>query len=346
MEKTVCELFAGVGGFRLGLEAADPAWKTVWMNQWEPSRKHQDAYDCYCAHFGHKKEYVNEDIASIDKKTIPDHTLLVGGFPCQAFSIAGLRQGCHDEKGRGSLFFELARILYAKKPKAAFFENVKNLLTHDNGRTIKIICETLKALGYHVDYRVLNATEYGNIPQNRERIYIVAFRDIEDFDAFSWPEPIPLTRSVRAIIDFEKRMPEKYYYTKGKYSGLIYEKLQEAMEDDDSQHPGIYQWRRWYVRKNQHGVIPTLTANQGGGGHNVCIVKTQCGIRKMTPRECFNAQGFPATFRLPDESDSRLYKQAGNSVCVPVIARIARQITLALSAQGIVQEALACDGSR
>lgn len=88
MEKTVCELFAGVGGFRLGLEAADPAWKTVWMNQWEPSRKHQDAYDCYCAHFGHKKEYVNEDIASIDKKTIPDHTLLVGGFPCQDYSVA------------------------------------------------------------------------------------------------------------------------------------------------------------------------------------------------------------------------------------------------------------------
>lgn len=107
-------------------------------------------------------------------------------------------------------------------------------------------------------------------------------------------------------------MPEKYYYTKGKYSGLIYEKLLEAMLDDDPQHPGIYQWRRWYVRKNQHGVVPTLTANQGGGGHNVCIVKTKYGIRKMTPRECFNAQGFPASFHLPDEP-SRMPKAISSS---------------------------------
>ena len=312
----VASFFAGVGGIDLGFSLT--RCQIVYANEFDPY-----AVKTYNLNFPHPADC--RDIHAVKAEELPDMDILVGGFPCQAFSIAGLRQGCHDEKGRGSLFFELARILYAKKPRAAFFENVKNLLTHDNGRTIKIISETLKALGYHVDYRVLNATEYGNIPQNRERIYIVAFRD---------------------IIDFEKRMPEKYYYTKGKYSGLIYEKLQEAMEDDDSQHPGIYQWRRWYVRKNQHGVIPTLTANQGGGGHNVCIVKTQCGIRKMTPRECFNAQGFPATFRLPDESDSRLYKQAGNSVCVPVIARIARQITLAISAQGIVQEALACDGSR
>ena len=144
-------------------------------------------------------------------------------------------------------------------------------------------------------------------------------------------------------------MPEKYYYTKGKYSGFIYEKLLEATTDDNPLHPGIYQWRRWYVRKNQRGVIPTLTANQGGGVHNVCIVKTAHGIRKMTPRECFNAQGFPASFRLPDESDSRLYKQAGNSVCVPVIARIAGQMTLALQHARTCkseENVLVCQGAR
>lgn len=337
----VASLFAGVGGIDLGFSLTNTC-QIVYANEFDSY-----AVKTYDLNFPHPADF--RDIHAVKAEELPDMDILVGGFPCQAFSIAGLRQGCHDEKGRGSLFFELARILYAKKPRAAFFENVKNLLTHDNGRTIKIISETLKALGYHVDYRILNATEYGNIPQNRERIYIVAFRDTEDFDAFSWPKPIPLTRSVRDIIDFEHVMPEKYYYTKGKYSGLIYEELLEAMLDDDPQHPGIYQWRRWYVRKNQHGVVPTLTANQGGGGHNVCIVKTKYGIRKMTPRECFNAQGFPTSFRLPGESDSRLYKQAGNSVCVPVIARIAEQMTLAMqNAESHIscEENLVCQGAQ
>lgn len=232
----VASFFAGVGGIDLGFSQTNTC-QIVYANEFDPY-----AVKTYDLNFPHPADC--RDIHAVKAEELPDMDILVGGFPCQAFSIAGLRQGCHDEKGRGSLFFELARILYTKKPRAAFFENVKNLLTHDNGRTIKIISETLKALGYHVDYRVLNATEYGNIPQNRERIYIVAFRNTEDFDAFSWPKPIPLTRSVRDIIDFEHEMPEKYYYTKGKYSGLIYEKLLEAMLDDDPQHPSIYQWRR------------------------------------------------------------------------------------------------------
>lgn len=173
--------------------------------------------------------------------------------------------------------------------------------------------------------------DYGNMAQNRERIYIVAFRDENDYAKFKWPQTIPLTTTVKDIIDFDNKIADKYYYIEGKYKGGIYEKLVEAMRDDDENHPAIYQWRRKYVRKNQSGVVPTLTANQGEGGHNVCLVKTKNGIRKMTPRECFNTQGYPKEYRLPNkQSDAKLYKQAGNSVCVPVIKRIAEQILQAI----------------
>ena len=126
-------------------------------------------------------------------------------------------------------------------------------------------------------------------------------------------------------------MDDKYYYTKDKYKGKIYELLVEATKNDDIKNPAIYQWRRKYVRQNKSGVVPTLTANQGEGGHNVCIVKSKYGLRKMTPRECFNTQGYPKNYKLPDnQSDARLYKQAGNSVCVPVINRIAENILEAI----------------
>ena len=253
---------------------------------------------------------------------------MLAGFPCQAFSIAGYRKGFEDEKGRGELFFQLVRILKAKQPRIAFFENVKNLVGHDNGNTFRVICEQLDLLGYKYTYQVLNAMNYGNVAQNRERIYIVAFKEEKDFEKFHWPLSVPLTRSVRDIIDFEGKVDDKYYYTEGKYKGDIYQKLVSAMMNDERQNPSIYQWRRKYVRQNKSGVVPTLTANQGEGGHNVCLIRTDDGkIRKMTPRECFNTQGFPTNFKLPENmSDARLYKQAGNSVCVSVVSRIAEEI--------------------
>ena len=140
--------------------------------------------------------------------------------------------------------------------------------------------------------------------------------------------PIKLETKLKDIIDFENKIEDKYYYTPGKYKGDIYEKLLEGMDDPNA----IYQWRRKYVRKNKSGVVPTLTANQGEGGHNVCLIKTKNGIRKMTPHECFNTQGFDKNFLLPsDMSDARLYKQAGNSVCVSVINRIAEGIVDAIN---------------
>ena len=316
---TIASFFAGVGGIDLGFEQTKH-FKTIFANEFDPYPS-----DTFALNFPHANLVV-EDIHNVKVEDIPNVDIVVGGFPCQAFSIAGYRQGFDDEKGRGELFFELVRVLENKRPRVALFENVKNLVGHDNGNTFRVICEQLDLLGYHYTYQVLNAMNFGNVPQNRERIYIVAFRDVEDYNRFSWPLPIPLTHSVKDVIDFENKVDEKYYYTKGKYKGDIVEQLELAMKNDEEKYPAIYQWRRKYVRQNKSGVVPTLTANQGEGGHNVCLIKTKYGIRKMTPRECFNTQGFPKNFKLPNQSDARLYKQAGNSVVVPVINRIAEQI--------------------
>lgn len=314
--------FAGVGGIDYGFESTG-VFKTVYANEF-------DLYPAKTFELNYNIKVDVRDIHDVKSKEIPDFDIMLAGFPCQAFSIAGYRKGFEDEKGRGELFFELTRILEEKRPRLAFFENVKNLVGHDNGNTFRVICEQLDILGYKYTYQVLNAMNYGNIAQNRERIYIVAFREQEDYEKFHWPLSIPLTTSVKDIIDFDNRVNEKYYYTPGKYKGEIYEALVEAMQDDDPEKPAVYQWRRKYVRKNQSGVVPTLTANQGEGGHNVCLIKTKYGIRKMTPRECFNTQGFPKTFVLPEKvSDARLYKQAGNSVCVSVIHRIAEEVAKA-----------------
>lgn len=320
---TIASFFAGVGGIDLGFEETGK-FETVYANEFDPY-----ASETFEANFP-KVKVDTRDVHEVKCSEVPKTDVIIGGFPCQAFSIAGLRKGFDDEKGRGELFFELARMLENKKPRVALFENVKNLVGHDNGNTFRVICEQLDILGYHYTYQVLNAMNYGNMAQNRERIYIVAFKYKKDLNNFHWPNSIPLKTSVKDIIDFDEKVDDKYYYVEGKYKSGIYEKLVEATKDDDINNPSIYQWRRKYVRQNKSGVVPTLTANQGEGGHNVCIIKTKNGLRKMTPRECFNTQGFPKDFNLPNQSDARLYKQAGNSVCVPVIKRIALEIAKAI----------------
>lgn len=320
----IASFFAGVGGIDLGFEQTKE-FKTVYANEFDTY-----ASTTFELNFPEIKVDVR-DVHEVLTSDVPDVDVIIGGFPCQAFSIAGYRKGFEDEKGRGELFFELVRMLEAKRPRVALFENVKNLVGHDNGNTFRVICMELEKLGYHYTYQVLNAMSYGNMAQNRERIYIVAFRDEDDYKKFQWPLSVPLTTTVRDIIDFENPVDDRYYYVAGKYKGDIYEQLSEATNDDDINDPAIFQWRRKYVRRNMSGVVPTLTANQGEGGHNVCIIKTKSGIRKMTPRECFNTQGFPKNYKLPEKmSDARLYKQAGNSVCVPVIHRIAEKIVAAL----------------
>jgi len=245
---------------------------------------------------------------------------LLGGFPCQPFSIAGYRRGFLDT-GRGDLFFEIVRILRDKKPRAVFLENVKNLKSHDGGKTFKIISDALEDLGYHIKVKVLNSVEYGNVPQNRERVYIVGFKSKKQCDAFEFPEPIKLNKTVADIL--EKDVDEKYYYT----NSPLYPELNKTIKKPNV----VYQWRRIYVRENKSGVCPTLTANMGMGGHNVPLIRDSKGIRKLTPRECARFQGFPDSYKLPkDFPDTKLYKQFGNSVTTTVIERVAKQIHKAL----------------
>jgi DNA (cytosine-5)-methyltransferase 1 len=163
--------------------------------------------------------------------------------------------------------------------------------------------------------------EYGNVPQNRERVYIVCFKDDKHHQKFKYPSPVKLTKTVRDLLD--EHVPSKYYYN-GK---PLYDRIKDDVIDKEK----VYQWRRKYVRENKKNVCPTLTANMGTGGHNVPIIKDAHGIRKLTPIECIRVQGFPDWYRLPNITDSKLYTQAGNSVSVPVIEAIAKQMILAMS---------------
>jgi DNA (cytosine-5)-methyltransferase 1 len=307
------DLFAGIGGIRLGFEKA--GFKTVFANDFEKNCK-----PTYDLNFKDSKLIV-EDITKIQIEDLPEFDFLLGGFPCQAFSIAGHRQGFKDQKGRGNLFFDVARIIEARKPTGFLLENVKNLKSHDAGRTFKIISESLEKLGYHLKAKVLNSMEYGNVPQNRERIYIVGFKNKKFSEKFEFPKPVTLAHKIEDILD--QNVPEKYYYN-GK---PLYSKLKDSIKEKGK----VYQWRRQYVRENKKGVCPTLTANMGMGGHNVPIIKDNKGIRKLTPMECARIQGFPNNFKLPTNlADSALYKQLGNSVTVTVIESVAKAMMRAM----------------
>lgn len=311
----VAGFFAGVGGIELGFEQA--GFKTIWSNELDTK-----AGETFKAN--HNTTIVIDDINNIDSSIVPNVDVIVGGFPCQAFSIAGYRKGFEDE--RGEVFFQLARIIKDKLPRIIFIENVKNLLSHDKGNTFKVIKETLESYGYHLKTMILNASEYGNIPQNRERIYIIGFKNEEDLNNFRSIEPVVLETKVTDIIDFNKKVDDKFYYTEEKCS------FYDILKNEITRPETLYQWRRVYVRENKSNLCPTLTANMGTGGHNVPLVLTKHGIRKLTPKECFLFQGYPKDFVLPENmAQSHLYKQAGNSVVVPVIKRLATEIMNAVN---------------
>jgi DNA (cytosine-5)-methyltransferase 1 len=306
------DLFAGIGGIRLGFEKA--GFNTVFANDFEKQCKLT-----YDKNFNTCKLVV-EDITKIKPEDLPEFDFLLAGFPCQPFSVAGYRQGFKDEKGRGNLFFYIARIIEERQPEGFLLENVKNLKNHDNGKTFKVIEKTLKNLGYHLKSKILNSMEYGNIPQNRERIYIVGFKNKKYADNFIFPKKKKLTTKVTNFL--EKNVAGKYYYN-GK---PLYEKIKNDIKEEGK----VYQWRRKYVRENKSNVCPTLTANMGTGGHNVPIIKDKKGVRKLTPLECARIQGFPMDFKLPNLADSALYKQFGNSVTVSVVEVVAKEIKKAI----------------
>ena len=312
---TFIDLFAGIGGMRLGFESAGGEC----LLTCEIDGK---ALETYKANYtpGSNHTYAL-DITKLKNKNVPDHDVLIAGFPCQPYSIAGLRKGLIDS--RGMVFNDILRILKAKKPKSFLLENVKGMLAHDNGETFKYMVERLEKCGYQIKYQTLNSMTHADIPQNRERVFIVGFRDKIAFDKFKFPDELILKTKMRKLLD-TKSVPAKYFYD-NRFD--CYSALKSEMRNRNR----VYQWRRQYVRENKSGVCPTLTANMGGGGHNVPLVLDRNKIRKLTPRECSRFQGFPESFILPSHlSDSSLYHQLGNSVTVPLIMRLAHAIALAI----------------
>jgi DNA (cytosine-5)-methyltransferase 1 len=287
------DLFAGIGGFRIALQ--NVGGKCVYTSEWN-----SDSQQTYRANFG---ETPFGDITKDSTKNyIPDNfDVLCAGFPCQAFSIAGNRKGFQDT--RGTLFFDLEKIIETNRPKVVFLENVKNLVSHDKGNTFKVILEILeKKLGYKAYTKVLNSSTHANVPQNRERIFIVAFDEtqVPNHGGFRFPEPIPLTKTIHDILEKGKQADNLYYKKDHQY----YPELEKTMISKDT----IYQWRRVYVRENKSQVCPTLTANMGTGGHNVPLILDDYGIRKLTPKECFAFQGYPMdNYILPNVANSKLY---------------------------------------
>jgi DNA (cytosine-5)-methyltransferase 1 len=251
---------------------------------------------------------------------IPPHDILTGGFPCQPFSIAGLREGFQDE--RSNVFWKILAIIEFHKPRCIVLENVKNLLAHDNKKTFQTIKNALEENGYYIRYKVLNTADITGIPQHRERIYIVGLKSKSVFDKFNLDFPKLEKKNVAEF--FENNIPERYYYTDKSSTWEIVKK--EIVKKNT-----IYQYRRVYVRENKSSECPTLTANMGSGGHNVPLILDDKGVRKLTPRECFNFQGFPSSYKLPSSiADSHLYKLAGNAVSVPVVKLIADRLTYLL----------------
>ena len=304
-------LFAGIGGIELGFKKA--GFDIEWANE-------IDKNACITYRLNHKHKLFEKDLNDLETSEVVPIDILTGGFPCQAFSIAGYQKGFRDD--RGNVFFQILRFIDDLEPKIVFLENVKNLLGHDKGKTFKRIKDELEERGYYLKHKVLNSSEYGEIPQNRERIYIVAFNDKNIADRFEFPKAKKLSKKVTDF--FEDEVDEKFYYNKSRY----YEQLKEEMRNSDT----IYQWRRVYVRENKSKLCPTLTANMGTGGHNVPLIIDKKDIRKLTPRECARFQGYSDNFKFPEKmSNSSLYKQIGNSVTVPVIEAIAKEIKKAIN---------------
>ena len=299
------DLFAGIGGIRIPFQ--ELGGKCVFSSEWD-----KFAQKTYKVNFG---EEPSGDITKIEAKDIPDFDILLGGFPCQPFSQAGLKKGFSDT--RGTLFFEIERILKEKKPKAFLLENVKQLRGHDNGRTLKVILEHLDALNYYVKYEVLRAGDFG-VPQNRERIYIVGldkdYYDIpENFD-FSFPEPSHQKTRLGNIL--EKNVDEKY---------TISDSLWEGHQRRKKEHQEKGNGFGYSLFNDESEYTNTISARYYKDGSEILIEQKNKNPRKLTPRECARLQGFPEKFIIP-VSDTQAYKQFGNSVAVPVVRAVAGQI--------------------
>jgi len=306
------DLFAGTGAFSLVFQTLTNI-KCLFANDMVSESK--TIYD-----LNHDIQLTNKNLNDLRLEDIPPHSILCGGWPCQPFSIAGEQKGFNDS--RANVFWKIIEILKFHKPSIIILENVKNLQKHDKGNTFRIVCEHLEKAGYHIKFEVLNTATITSLPQNRERIYIIGFRDKKLAQEFEFNFP---TVPTKPISEFLEPDTSDHYYYSSKYK--VFPVIEEGVTKDIEEHNVLYQYRRYYVRENMSNVCPTLTANMGTGGHNVPLLKDKKGIRKLTPRECFNLQGFPASYRLPTTlSDSKLYKLAGNAVSIPVVQLIVQKL--------------------
>jgi len=302
---TFIDLFAGIGGMRIAFERA--GGRCVYTSEWN-----KFSAETYEANFGHRPA---GDITKIDAVEIPDHDVLVGGFPCQPFSIAGVSKkrslnmpdGFRD-KTQGTLFFDVARIIDAKRPKAFLLENVKNLKSHDGGRTFRVIIGTLKDLGYDVHYRVIDAQAV--VPQHRERIFIVGFDRRTEFEFPRIPDRGPKLSDILA-----RRVPEKYTL-----SDRLWMTLRRHAANSKKKGNGF-----GYGLADRKGISRTLSARYYKDGSEILVDQRGKNPRRLTPRECARLMGFPEDFVIP-VSDNQAYRQFGNAVVPLVVYEVAKAI--------------------
>lgn len=311
---TFIDLFAGIGGIRLAYQNLDG--KCVFTSEWNnPAKK------TYEANFG---EVPFGDITKISEKDIPDHDLLLAGFPCQPFSIAGVSKknalgrahGFLDET-QGTLFFDIARIILYKRPKAFMLENVKNLVSHDSGKTFKVISKTLRELGYSIHYKVLDSKYF--VPQHRERIIIVGFNKeiFNGTELFAFPKLSESNHTVKEIID--PNPDSKYTLTPN-----LWNYLQNYAQKHKEKGNGF-----GFGLVDLNGITRTISARYYKDGSEALIQQEGMNPRRLTPRECSRLQGYPKNFLIP-VSDMQAYKQFGNSVTVPLIQAVGKEVVKTL----------------
>lgn len=307
---TVGSLFAGIGGIDIAFQQA--GFDIKWAIE-------KDAACCktYRNNFG-ETSLLECDIRNVDPRLLPKVDIITAGFPCQSFSVAGKQRGFSDP--RGNVFFEMRRFIAWSEPRFVFLENVPNLMEHNDGKTFIAIHNTLSELGYVIRYKVLRASEYGGVPQIRDRIYMVAFREQEDCDRFKFPAPIDLGVTIEDILKRNVKKHNVYYY---RTDDSFYQYAKRFVKRNDS----IYRVYHDSIKLTQNHMCPTLTASMGIRDNQVHLLLDNHGMRKLTVQECLDFQGLPASFRFPHTiTINDAYKQVGNSVCVPVIRRIAEQI--------------------
>jgi len=335
---TVGSLFAGVGGICQGFK--NVGYSVSWANE-------LDRHACDTYRLNHEStKLLQGDVNDLPIDELPQVTILTAGFPCQPFSVAGAKKGFNDK--RGKVFYRVIDFLDTLKPKAFLLENVRHLVNHDKGSSFKKVRLAIRGSGYSFIPFILKSNEHCEIPQARERLYIVGFagemgcsynspiqtNNLKNLGcpmSSAFEVPVAFDQNMKSVKDYlsEDSIDETDYYNK--FDNHIHVKVSDAFQNDciDS----VYQYRRFFVRKNKSKVCPTLTANMGGGGHNVPIIHDGKGPRRLNPRECFNLQGFSPDFQLPEMGRLQLYKQAGNSVVIPVIEKIAQNMIISLNKQ-------------